>query len=80
MILNPKIEISGMATPDTWIRISATAVRDDRIEAREHMLEAYPSLKRMYAADDGNCEVLYLKDATCTFSSFGGTPRTVTFE
>ena len=34
------------------------------------MLDAYPSLQKMYSADDGNTEVLYFKNATATFSSF----------
>ena len=31
----------------------------------------------MYAADDGNTQVLVLTDATATFSSFTAAPRTV---
>lgn len=42
---NPKIEISGMAGGN-WIRLTATAVEDDRVQARQHMLDAYPSLKK----------------------------------
>src|SRR5208337_3626834 len=63
---NPKIEICGMADKGSWIRIEASAVQDDRVEVRQYMLDAYPMLKSRYAADDGNCEVLYLKDATAT--------------
>jgi hypothetical protein len=33
----------------------------------------------MYSETDDNTEVLYLKDATATFSSFTAAPRTVTF-
>ena len=43
------------------------------------MLDAYPDLKSMYAVDDGNTEVFYLKDATATFSSFTKEPETVKF-
>ena len=43
------------------------------------MLEAYPSLKGMYAEDDGNCVVLYLKDATATISSFTAEPKVIKF-
>jgi len=78
MIANPKIEISGTSGRD-WIRIEALAVEDDRVEARQQILDAVPSLKAMYQADDGNCQVFYLKDATATFYSFGGTPTTVKF-
>jgi Uncharacterized conserved protein len=75
---NPKIEISGMAD-NKWIRVEAVAVEDDRIEARESMLDAYPSLKSMYSADDGNTEVLYLKDATATIYSFSEAPVVIKF-
>ncbi len=43
------------------------------------MLDAHPSLKAMYSAEDDNTEVLYFKDATAVFSSFTAAPRTVTF-
>lgn len=76
---NPKIEICVMSKDGTWMRVAATAVQDDRIEARQHMLDENPTLKSMYAADDGNCEVLYLKDATATIYSFTGEPNTIKF-
>mgnify|MGYP000853800574 CR=1 FL=1 len=75
---NPKIEICGM-TDDNWIRIEAAAVEDDRVEARQHMLNAYPSLQKMYKADDGNCQVFYLKDATATIYSFTDKPTVIKF-
>lgn len=78
MQANPKIEICGM-TDGQWIRIEAVAVEDDRVEARRHMLEAYPSLKNRYAVDDGNMEVLYLKNAKATISSFTEAPKVIKF-
>jgi uncharacterized pyridoxamine 5'-phosphate oxidase family protein len=78
MAANPKIEICACDGPN-WIRIAATAVNDDRIEAKQSMLDAYPTLAGMYKADDANTQVLYLKDATATFSSFGGDPKVVKF-
>lgn len=79
MIKNPKVEISGMADESSWIRLEATVIRDDRLEARQHMLDENPGLKSMYAADDGNCEVLYLKNATATISSFSSEPKIIKF-
>lgn len=79
MEANPAIAICVQGSDGRWLRISATAVLDDRIEARQALLDQYPSLQSMYAADDGNCEVLYLKDATATFSSFTEEPKTITF-
>jgi uncharacterized pyridoxamine 5'-phosphate oxidase family protein len=75
---NPKIEICAV-DGGNWVRVEAVAVEDDRTEARQKMLDAYPNLKNMYSADDGNSQVLYLKDATATFYSFGGEPRAVKF-
>ena len=75
---NPNIEICAMSS-GKWIRIQATAVEDDRDEAREAMLEAYPNLRGRYSATDGNCQVLYLKDATATISSFTEEPRVIKF-
>jgi len=78
MAENPKIEICGFMD-GKWVRVAATAVEDDRVEARQHMLDAYPSLQGMYKADDGNTQVLYLKDAAATFYSFTEAPREVRF-
>ena len=75
---NPKVEICGFAE-GKWVRVAAQLVRDDRIEAKESMLDAYPNLKAMYSAEDDNTEVLYFKNATATFSSFTDAPKTVTF-
>lgn len=75
---NPKVEICAFRNGE-WLRVSGTLVRDDRIEAKEHMLETHPQLKAMYSAEDDNTEVLYFKDATAVFASFAGAPRTVTF-
>jgi uncharacterized pyridoxamine 5'-phosphate oxidase family protein len=75
---NPKVEICAFAEGQ-WLRLAGTLVRDDRVEAKEHMLDAYPSLKDRYSATDENTEVLYITDATATFSSFTGDPRTITF-
>ena len=78
MQVNPKIEICAF-DGNEWIRVAATAVRDDRIEAKKHMLEAYPFLQDRYKADDNNTEVLFLKEATATFCSFNGAPRVIDF-
>ena len=75
---NPKVEICGFAD-GAWVRVAGELVRDDRIEAKKHMLDAYPSLQGMYSAEDDNTEVLYFRNATATFASFGGAPKTVQF-
>ncbi|MBR4719975.1 MAG: pyridoxamine 5'-phosphate oxidase family protein [Lachnospiraceae bacterium] len=75
---NPKVEICAFKDGD-WLRVAGTLVEDDRREARQSMLDAYPSLQDMYSADDGNTEVFYFKDATATFSSFTKAPEVVKF-
>ena len=78
MQINPNIEICGF-TNGKWIRIECKAIRDERIEAKRSMLEANPGLKSMYKEDDDNTEVLYLKDAKATISSFTDEPKVIEF-
>ena len=47
--------------------------------SKQSMLDAYPSLQKMYAADDGNTEVFYFKNATATISAFTHEPEVITF-
>jgi uncharacterized pyridoxamine 5'-phosphate oxidase family protein len=73
---NPKVELCAFGD-GKWVRLAGTLVRDDRVEAKAHMLDSYPGLKDRYSAEDDNTEVLYFKDATATFSSFTDAPKTV---
>ncbi len=75
---NPKVEICAFMNGD-WLRIAGKLIEDERIEAKQSMLDAYPSLQGMYKADDGNTEVFYFEDATATFSSFTKAPEVVKF-
>lgn len=76
---NPKVEICAMKG-DEWIRVAATLVEDDRVEAQESMLNSYPSLRAMYkTGSDGNTIVYYLKDAVATISSFSHAPIEIKF-
>ncbi len=78
LLKNPKAEICAFAN-GMWVRVAGELIPDERIEAKQHMLDAYPSLQGMYKADDDNTEVLYFRNATATFSSFTAAPKTVTF-
>ena len=75
---NNKTEICAFKD-GKWLRVAGTLIEDDRVEARQSMLDAYPQLQSMYSADDGNTQVLYFKDATATFSSFTDAPEVVKF-
>lgn len=78
IMANGKVEICAMKENE-WIRVAGTLVEDDRTEARQSMLDAYPSLQNMYAADDGNTQVFYLKDVIATISSFTHEPEVIKF-
>lgn len=73
---NASVEICAFAD-GVWVRVEGKLVRDDRIEPKKHMLDAYPNLKAMYSAEDDNTEVLYFEDATATFSSFTAEPKVI---
>lgn len=75
---NPKAEICAFKG-DEWIRIAGELVEDDRREARQSLLDAYPSLQGMYAADDGNTQVFYFQNAKASFCSFTHEPEEITF-
>ncbi len=78
LLANPKAEICAFLNGE-WIRIAGELIEDDRIEARQSLLDAYPSLQKMYAADDGNTQVFYFRNATATISSFTHEPEVITF-
>ena len=78
LLENPKAEICAFHN-GTWLRVAGELVEDDRVEARKSMLDAYPSLRKMYDENDGNTQVFYFKNATATFSSFTSAPETIEF-
>ena len=78
MQANPKVEICAF-DGEKWIRVAGEVVRDDRVEAKEHMPDSYPNVKALYRADDDNTEVLYLKNVTATISSFTEEAKVIKF-
>lgn len=75
---NPKAEICAFIN-NQWLRVSGELIEDDRREARQSMLEDYPSLQSMYSADDGNTAVFYFQNAEAIFSSFQAEAEAVRF-
>ncbi len=75
---NPKAEICAFAD-GKWLRLEGKLIRDDRVEAKKHMLDNYPSLRSMYSEEDDNTEVLYFENATATLYSFGNEPKVIKF-
>jgi uncharacterized pyridoxamine 5'-phosphate oxidase family protein len=78
LLANPEIELCAMS--EGWtLRVAATAVTDERVEAKQSMIDANPLLADWFKADDDNTHILYLADATAHFSSLFDGERTETF-
>ena len=75
---NPKAEICAFKG-GKWLRVAGELINDEDRAVKVAMLEKMPSLKAMYAPDDGNMQMLYFKNATATFSSFTEAPETIEF-
>ena len=75
---NPKCELCAFKD-GVWLRVAAELVEDDRVEAKKSMLDEYTNLRAMYDENDPNTQVLYLKNAVATFSSFTAAPEVYTF-
>ncbi len=73
---NPKAELCAFKYGE-WICVAGELVEDDRVEARQSMLDAYSGLKKMYAVGDGNTEVFYFKNGVATISSFTHEPKVI---
>ena len=76
---NPNAELCAVMTGERWLRVECELVLDDRKKAKKALLDANPQLRGMYDENDDNTAVLYMKNATATFSSFSAPPRTVKF-
>ena len=75
---NPKFELCAFMN-GKWLRVAGELINDDSRDVKAAMLDKNPSLKSMYSADDDNTQVLYIKNAEATFSSFTEEPETIKF-
>ncbi len=73
---NNNVEICGFNN-GMWLRVSGKLIRDDRVEAKKAMLDAYPNLRGMYNENDENTEVLYFDNNSlkATLYSFTSEPK-----
>lgn len=78
LAINPKAEICAFKDGKT-LRICGELINDDTREVKVLMLEKMPILRPMYNEDDGNMQMLYFRNATATFTSFGGKPEIIKF-
>ena len=76
--INPKAEICAFLN-GSWIRVSGEMAELDSVDARKHMLDAYPELRSMYSEDDGNTEIWYFTSARAVIASFTAPPVVITF-
>ena len=75
---NPKAEICAFFE-GAWIRVTCELIEDDRFEAKKSMLDAYPNLRHMYDENDGNTQVLYMKNVSAVICAFGKAPENIEF-
>ena len=77
---NNNVELSAF-DGEKWIRLSGKLIRDERIEAKQYVLDMHPSLKAMYSADDEKTEVFYFESGTATayLSSFNDADEILKF-
>ena len=75
----PKTELCAMSADGRWIRVTADVKLVEDIEAAEHMLNAYPSLRAMYAPGDGNTAIFALTSGRAVIFSFTAAPVEILF-
>lgn len=79
MLANPRVEICAMSADGRWIRVTADAILVEDVDAAEHMMNAYPSLRAMYTPGDGNTAVFALENGRAVIASFTAEPVVLTF-
>ena len=76
--LNPKVEICAFNGKE-WIRLDATLIEDNRVEAKKSMLDAHPNLRSMYDENDENTLVYVLTNAKAEIHSLSEPTKTILF-
>ena len=74
---NPYLELSGMYDGGTWLRVSAKAVIDERIEAQEAVLKDETGPSQLYKAGDGNFVVFKLTEVKALKYNFYDAPTEI---
>lgn len=74
---NPSVGICTMVAEDRWLKLSGTAVFDNSIEAKKAMLDANPSLRKMYTENDKIFEVFYLDNLSAKIHSNYAGPEVI---
>jgi len=75
---NPNVELCAY-DGEQWVRVRGVLVRDERVEAKRHMLDQYPKLRGRYSEEDDNTEVLCFAEAEAEYYSHTEIVKTVRF-
>lgn len=76
--VNPKIELCGMYGDGTsWLRVTAVAEEDDRIEVQRAVLDDPTGPKQLYEAGDGRFVTYKLTNVTAKKYSFFAPPEEI---
>ena len=76
--VNPKVAIC-VYNGSEWLRVTAKLVEDPRIEIKKAVLDANPTLRKMYDEKDDNTAVYYLTEAKASINSFTAPSQTIEF-
>lgn len=74
---NPKVELSGMYDGGTWLRVSATLVEDDRVEAQEAILNDPTGPSQLYKPNDGRLVTYKLINVKALKYNFYAAPEEI---
>jgi uncharacterized pyridoxamine 5'-phosphate oxidase family protein len=79
LVKNPDIEISGMGSDGTWLRIRGKVAVDESRDAKVQAFKEMPTLLQIYpkGADDENYVTFYFTEAQATLYSFTGAPKSL---
>lgn len=74
---NNKLELCGMYDGGTWLRVTATAVEDNRIEVQEAVLNDPTGPRQLYKAGDGRFVTYRLENAEGLKFNFYASPEKI---
>lgn len=74
---NPKIGIGAMLSEDRWLKLKAEVVFDNRLSAKKAVLDANPSLRKIYSENDKIFEVFYLTNTNAKIHSNYESPEII---
>lgn len=79
LVQYPDIEISGMGSEGTWLRIRGKVAVDDSRDAKVQAFAEAPNLLQIYpkGADDETYVTFYFTEAQATLYSFAGAPKSL---